>query len=64
LIRDLRDRSLFDELALIAVSPVILTGTGETRRLEAARVSASLFPMLGVIAAPGRTMSRLLCNRV
>jgi putative ABC transport system permease protein len=47
----------FEQLALIAVSPVILTGTGEPERLEGARVSASLFPMLGVTPALGRTFS-------
>lgn len=45
----------FDAMALLAISPTILTGTGEPQRLDGARVSASLFPMLGVSAALGRT---------
>jgi putative ABC transport system permease protein len=45
----------FDQMALMAVAPTILTGSGEPERLEAARVSASLFPMLGVKPALGRT---------
>jgi len=38
----------FDQMALMAVAPVILTGAGDPERLDAARVSASLFPMLGI----------------
>ena len=45
----------FDEMALVGVAPVILTGAGEPERLDAARVSPALFPMLGVDAAIGRT---------
>jgi putative ABC transport system permease protein len=39
----------------MAVAPVVLTRAGDPERLEAARVSASLFPLLGIEAAIGRT---------
>lgn len=48
----------FEAIALTAVAPVILTGAGDPVRLDAARVSADLFPMLGIEAALGRTFSR------
>jgi predicted permease len=48
----------FEEMALLAVAPVILTGAGDPERLDAARVSATLFPMLGISPALGRTFSR------
>jgi predicted permease len=48
----------FEHMALMAVAPVILTGAGEPRRLEAARVSAALFPILGIKPALGRTFNR------
>jgi len=48
----------FDDMALLAVAPMILTGAGDAERLDAARVSASLFPMLGINPALGRTFSR------
>jgi putative ABC transport system permease protein len=55
---DWRDESKsFEHIALMAVAPVILTGTGQPERLEAARVSASFFPMLGVEPVLGRTFS-------
>jgi predicted permease len=44
----------FEQMALMAVAPVILTGAGEPQRLEAARVSATLFAMLGVEPRLGR----------
>ena len=44
-------------MALLAVAPVILTGAGEPERLDAARVSASLLPMLGINPALGRTFA-------
>ena len=47
----------FEQMALMAVAPVILSGTGEPEQLEAARVSANLFPMLGIEPALGRTFS-------
>lgn len=45
----------FEHMSLMAVAPVVLTRAGEPARLEAARVSANLFPMLGIEAAVGRT---------
>jgi putative ABC transport system permease protein len=48
----------FDEMALLAVAPMILTGAGDPERLDATRVSASLFPMLGINPALGRTFTR------
>jgi len=54
--RDYRDMAeSLDEVAAIVNRYVNLTGQGEPERLVAARVSASLFPMLGVEAAHGRT---------
>jgi predicted permease len=47
----------FEQMALMAVAPVILTGSGDPERLDAARVSPSLFPMLGIDAALGRTFT-------
>ena len=47
----------FEQMALMAVAPVILSGTGEPEQLEAARVSANLFPMLGIEPVLGRTFS-------
>jgi predicted permease len=47
----------FEQMALMAVAPMILTGAGEPQRLDAARVSASLFPMLGINPALGRGFS-------
>ena len=45
----------FEGIAMIGGITLNLTGTGEPERLNAARVSSSLFPMLGVRAALGRT---------
>ncbi len=45
----------FDQLALIGGVTLNLTGSGEPERIPAARVSPSLFPMLGVQAQLGRT---------
>ena len=45
----------FEQMALIGGMTFSLTGTGEPERLAAARVSPSLFPMLGVQAQWGRT---------
>ena len=47
----------FERMALIAVAPVIVTGAGDPKRLDAARVSSSFFPMLGIDPALGRTFS-------
>lgn len=47
----------FEQMALMAVAPVILTGAGDPERLDAARVSASLFPMLGIDPAIGRSFT-------
>jgi putative ABC transport system permease protein len=45
----------FDQLALLLSVNFTLTSTGEPERLNGARVSSSLFPMLGIQAAVGRT---------
>jgi predicted permease len=49
-----RSRS-FDQLALVSGVTFTLTSAGEPERISGARVSASLFPMLGIQAALGRT---------
>jgi predicted permease len=45
----------FESLAMIGGMHLNLTGAGEPERLEAARVSPSLFPMLGARTQLGRT---------
>jgi predicted permease len=45
----------FDQLGLVSGVNFTLTSAGEPERLDGARVSASLFPMLGIQAALGRT---------
>src|SRR5580704_12119992 len=45
----------FSEMALIGATTFNLTGSGEPERIPAARVSPSLFPMLGIQARLGRT---------
>jgi putative ABC transport system permease protein len=45
----------FDQLALVSEVDFTLTSGGEPVRLVGARVSSSLFPMLGIQAALGRT---------
>ena len=45
----------FDRLALVSGVDFTLTSAGEPERLSGARVSSSLFPMLGIQAAIGRT---------
>ncbi len=45
----------FSEMALIGGTTFNLTGSGEPERIAAARVSPSLFPMLGIQARLGRT---------
>jgi putative ABC transport system permease protein len=47
----------FDQMALIGGMNLNLTGSGEPERIAAARVSPSLFPMLGVQAQLGRTFA-------
>lgn len=47
----------FDLLAGDVLSGAILTGTGEATRLSLERVSASLFPLLGVPPLRGRTFT-------
>jgi predicted permease len=49
-----RNRS-FDQLALVSRVDFTLTSAGEPERIFGARVSSSLFPMLGIQAAIGRT---------
>jgi putative ABC transport system permease protein len=47
---------VFEDMAAVAAYPgVNLTGNGEPKRLEGHRVSASLFPLLGVSPLLGRT---------
>jgi hypothetical protein len=46
----------FEDVAMIGGISVNLTGSGEPERIPAARVSPSLFPMLGVQAQWGRTL--------
>jgi len=45
----------FEGLALVSGLTFTLTSAGEPERVNGARVSASLFPMLGIQAALGRT---------
>ena len=45
----------FERVAMIGPMTLSLTGAGEPERLAAARVSASLFPMLGARTQLGRT---------
>jgi putative ABC transport system permease protein len=46
---------VFEDMAAVAISSVNLTGNGEPKTLEGHRVSASLFPLLGVSPLLGRT---------
>ena len=45
----------FDQLALVNAISFNLTSAGEPERVNGSRVSSSLFPMLGIQAALGRT---------
>src|SRR5271165_22334 len=45
----------FEQMALLSSLDFTLTSAGEPERVAGARVSASLFPMLGIQAALGRT---------
>jgi predicted permease len=57
--REWRDRArTFDELALVGVGSVNLTGTGEPERVAIARASWNLLSMLGVQPQAGRTFVR------
>jgi predicted permease len=47
----------FEDLALVSGIGFTLTVNGEPRRVVAGRVSASLFPILGIRAALGRTFT-------
>jgi len=47
--------TVFDKLAAVRESRLILTGAGEPEVIKGQAVSATLFPMLGVDAARGRT---------
>jgi putative ABC transport system permease protein len=47
----------FEQLAIVGGFMTNLTGSGDPQRLAAARVSPSLFPMLGVRALLGRTFT-------
>ncbi|MEE8587140.1 MAG: ABC transporter permease [Acidobacteriota bacterium] len=59
--RDWRENSpSFQEMALVRLTPdttLVLESQGQVNRLQAALVSASYFPILGVEAALGRTFS-------
>src|SRR3954453_7023701 len=46
----------FEDMAMIGGMTLNLTGSGEPERIPAARVSPSLFRMLGVTAQIGRTL--------
>ena len=50
-----RQNRSFDRLALVYAVDFTLTSAGEPERLVGARVSSSLFPLLGIQAALGRT---------
>jgi len=55
---DYRERaSAFEDLAVVGVRSLDLTGRGEPERLVAGRASASLFPLLGVEPEIGRAFS-------
>jgi predicted permease len=55
---DWRDQNtVFEGMAAIADESFNLTGAGEPERLEGRRVSANLFPLLGVDAHIGRTFT-------
>ena len=47
----------FEQISLIGGISLSLTGHGEPERFPAARVSANLFPMLGIQARLGRTFT-------
>jgi putative ABC transport system permease protein len=47
-------QSVFEDMAAIANRTINLTGTGEPEKIEAQRVSASFFPLVGVAPMRGR----------
>jgi predicted permease len=52
-----RETRSFEQMALVGGVRFNLTGLGEPRRVPGARVSPSLFPMLGVKTSLGRTFT-------
>jgi predicted permease len=55
---DWRDQNqVFTHIAAFGGASLSLTGRGEPERIEGERVSASLFPLLGVVPALGRVCS-------
>src|SRR5438093_485251 len=50
-----RQNQVFEQIAAFRAWPFNLTSSGEPERIIGAQVSASLFPVLGVTAAVGRT---------
>ena len=55
---DRRDQSrVFEKLGVYSDANLNLTGVGDPERIQGIRVSADLFPVLGVPAALGRTFS-------
>lgn len=46
-----------EQVAILGSLPLNLSGSGEPEKLEGARVSSSLFPMLGIRARLGRTFT-------
>ena len=52
-----RENHVFSSLAAFRTSAANLSGAGHAQRIQTARVSASLFPMLGAHALLGRTFS-------
>ncbi len=61
MIRDWRDRShVFDDLAIVLRpegSQMILTAGADLKRIQGAKVTANLFPILGATPAIGRTFT-------
>src|SRR5215472_5614973 len=45
---------VFEDMAAYTIETLNLTGVGEPEKLEGQRVSANLFPLLGVEPNPGR----------
>jgi predicted permease len=51
--------SAFEAMAAVSAGTETLTGAGDPARLDVARVTATLFPLLGVTPAIGRTFTAL-----
>ncbi len=49
-----REQSSFEEVSALELATFNLTGRGEPQRVAAARITANLVPMLGVVPALGR----------